>query len=551
MPKPFFLARPSGLFVRFLVPIDLRARLGRRFLVRRLPPLSPARARLAAAHLGAALSEAFEQMRGEAMADFDIKGLTDKARRGELRDLTMREEIRPDGTRVRSAEISSEADLALYQRITDGTAYTFPGLAPKQVPATLAPPAPAPAPAPSANPDDEPPPLLSEAIADYKAERVGKRDARGELDVNNALRLFLELTGDLPVDKVKKRHLIHFDETLLHRPVYANNKAQFKGLNAQQITEKSKALRSAGQQVELLGDRTRGKYRDTLAAFFNWLTNNELLARAPSRGGIRQRADRIEVKQTRRAYTPDELERIFAPDTFGPWSEHKPHHYWAPWLALYSGARLNEIAQLYCDDIETIEGVPGFHVRNARPDQHIKKGGNVRFVPFAQAVLDAGLLDYVTEVKAAGHARLFPHLKYTNSDYGDYLGDRFGVYLVDIGLKAPADTPTDARQATLGMGFHWFRYCVGALVNKGMTPTEVAGITGHGGNAHMPGALPVYVNVPTLPARVKVVNEVRGPKPPTYTPGLFAAALQEAHDLPAKWAAEEAARLREKNRRKR
>ena len=65
MPKPFFLARPSGLFVRFRVPTDLRPRLGARFLVRRISPLSTTRARLAGARMGAALSEAFEQMREE------------------------------------------------------------------------------------------------------------------------------------------------------------------------------------------------------------------------------------------------------------------------------------------------------------------------------------------------------------------------------------------------------------------------------------------------------------------------------------------------------
>ena len=549
MPKPFFLVRPSGLFVRFRVPSDLRLRVGARFLVRRLPPLSPARARLVGARIGAALSEAFEHMRGDPMADFDIKGLADKARRGELRDLTLRDVVLPNGSKVAEVNIESPEDARLWKMLNDdGARLEDIGT----VDALRTPPLQRAAPSASApvdaDPDAEPPPLLSDAIADYLQERKGKRDARGELDVIKVLALFLEITGDLRVDKIKKRHLIRFDEITLGLPAHAKKKATFKGLTAEQMVQKAAALRASGVHIEGLADRTRGKYRDTLAAFFNWLTNNGVLGRAPSRGGIRQRADRIVPKQTRRPFTPDELTRIFNPDTFGPWSERKPHHYWAPWLALYSGARLNEIAQLYCDDIDTIEGVPGFHVRNGRPDQHIKKGGNVRFVPLAQAVLDAGFLDYVADVAAAGHARVFPHLKYTNSDYGDYLGDRFIEYLIDIGLKAPAATAEDKRQSTLGMGFHWFRHGVGALVNKGRTPSDVAGITGHGGKAHMPGALPVYVDVPTLPARVNVVNEVRGPKPPTYTPGQFATELQQAHDLPAKWAADAAGRLRQKRK---
>ena len=60
MPKPLFLRRPSGLYARFLVPVDLRAEVGSRFLVRALPGLRGDAARLVAARLGLALSEAFD-----------------------------------------------------------------------------------------------------------------------------------------------------------------------------------------------------------------------------------------------------------------------------------------------------------------------------------------------------------------------------------------------------------------------------------------------------------------------------------------------------------
>ncbi|MCL1525015.1 hypothetical protein M3O39_00005, partial [Xanthomonas nasturtii] len=34
MPKPYFLRRPAGLYVRFFVPTDLQALIGSRYLVR-------------------------------------------------------------------------------------------------------------------------------------------------------------------------------------------------------------------------------------------------------------------------------------------------------------------------------------------------------------------------------------------------------------------------------------------------------------------------------------------------------------------------------------
>jgi hypothetical protein len=52
MAKALILHRPSGTFARFLVPLDLRSRMGQRFLVRRLPAADADGVRLVAATMG-------------------------------------------------------------------------------------------------------------------------------------------------------------------------------------------------------------------------------------------------------------------------------------------------------------------------------------------------------------------------------------------------------------------------------------------------------------------------------------------------------------------
>ena len=82
MPKPYFLARRSGLYVRFLVPLDLRDVVGSRFLIRMLRSARGDRARFVAAALGVALFEAFDRLRkGAGMADVDLKLLLESAQR--------------------------------------------------------------------------------------------------------------------------------------------------------------------------------------------------------------------------------------------------------------------------------------------------------------------------------------------------------------------------------------------------------------------------------------------------------------------------------------
>lgn len=63
MSNPFFISRPSGLFCRFLVPIDLRFRVGSRYIVRALKTNNSDQARLLAAILAIALSKPYLKMR--------------------------------------------------------------------------------------------------------------------------------------------------------------------------------------------------------------------------------------------------------------------------------------------------------------------------------------------------------------------------------------------------------------------------------------------------------------------------------------------------------
>jgi len=70
VPKPLQLRRPSGLYVRFLVLVDLRPALGRRFFVRSLGSRRGDEALLVATTYAVALFRVFDAVRKEGgMAD--------------------------------------------------------------------------------------------------------------------------------------------------------------------------------------------------------------------------------------------------------------------------------------------------------------------------------------------------------------------------------------------------------------------------------------------------------------------------------------------------
>lgn len=518
MPKPFFLARASGLFVRFRVPNDLRPHIGSRFVVRRLYTADKDQARLAGARMGAALSEAFARIRGGTVADIDIKDVLEKARRGETRDLTLRDVVLRDGTRVGTVEIASEADLALFGAVQAGgvAAHQAP-LAP--LPATPAPPAPA-----------VPSMLFTDAFENYRERRILAKQG-GDVDLQATQRIFAEVNGNKPLAEITDDDILNFERATANWPVNASRLKRYAGMSAADIVSDSlRRQKARDPELVLIADNTQRKHRDGLAAFFNWAVSKKKMTASPMDGDTRQQDHRIKRRQVRRPFRAEELARIFDPSTFMPWTEDRPHYFWAPWIALYSGARLNEIAQLYLDDIQSPHGIPGFSIGAFRRDQRVKGSNSARFVPFAKPLLDAGLLTYVDEVRAAGHHRLFPHLKF-GDDYGDYLGDRFIKYLKDIGLK------TEDNPDAPGMGFHWFRHTAGdAVVNLSSSNLHhAAGITGHAKSTILPGELSTYVQPAELRSKLKSLNKMNLLLPPKYVPGTFEAALADAHALHAKW----------------
>lgn len=85
-----------------------------------------------------------------------------------------------------------------------------------------------------------------------------------------------------------------------------------------------------------------------------------------------------------------------------------------PNLALYSGARVNELAQLKVHDIVNEDGVWCIAIQLTVDDdladneyfktrQTVKGASALRRIPIHQAVTEAGFIDFVEDIKACGH----------------------------------------------------------------------------------------------------------------------------------------------------
>lgn len=504
MPKPYFIARPSGLYVRYRVPADLRTCLNRRFIVRPIGPYRGDLARLFAARLAVALSQLFQELR-EGVGVVDPKKLIESAqeaaRRGATSDWTATN-VRIGGVSFGNVSTTGKEDTEAFIRTM-------------QAAAELAVPEAGPA-APSARRGG----LLSVEIGAHLADLERAKLGRETITESKlTLRILLGVIGDMPVDEIDRDHIRAFWDGVKFWPPYATTSPRYRGLSVLEIIEIGRR-----EQAAVLSDSVFEKHRQRLAVFFNALIDAKAITSAPHKG-VRPPINKGSSMETGRPFTDEELSLIFGPQ-FSSWAAKAPHRWWGPILGAYSGARLTEVAQLYLDDITQEAGVWGMHINNRFPGQKIKTKSSRRFVPLAQRVLDAGFLDFVEDMRATGHPRLFPHLpagtaedgKPNGLGYGRQLSRQFGAYLTKLGVEK-------------GVAFHAFRHTVATRLDRAGVPLrEIGALTGHA----VPGTVLVkhYINPHTIPERLATVNRLSYPFDlPAYQPGQFSKSMASRADL--------------------
>ena len=134
----------------------------------------------------------------------------------------------------------------------------------------------------------------------------------------------------------------------------------------------------------------------------------------------------------REPYSLEDLRRIFSTSVYVapidiPVSGCGFAAHWLPLLALFTGARLEELGQLLVGDVKQVEGVWCIHITDLpdeedaadrkawwgekEPEKAVKTAAARRYVPVHAELVRCGLLELVSQRRRAGFRRLFPELK--------------------------------------------------------------------------------------------------------------------------------------------
>lgn len=218
--------------------------------------------------------------------------------------------------------------------------------------------------------------------------------------------------------------------------------------------------------------RTVQKLLGFLQTAFQCVVDDGLLEVNPFRG-IKVVVDEQETEtKARMPFTVEQMQVIFQGKVYQPGFKPRPSLgnacYWLPPLASFTGARLEELAQLHAEDVRQHPTLGWFIAIHAEGERQLKTASSVRDVPLHPELVRLGFLDLVKRVKVG---RLFPALRPDKyGKLGTSFSTWFGLHLDELDIKSPK------------LVFHSFRHALIELCKSKATliPPEVReALVGH------------------------------------------------------------------------
>lgn len=220
------------------------------------------------------------------------------------------------------------------------------------------------------------------------------------------------------------------------------------------------------ENLETLSVGSINKYLQCFSALLSWAYKNGYSSSNPFEG-MKLKADK---KKKRNLFSDVDVKRII--DNLD--GEKSRRNYWGVMIALYTGARLNEIASLTPDDVKQDKetGIWYFDINDNSDYKHLKTEASNRRVPIHSKLLDKGILDFTHEAgaKKGNNLRLLYDLTYSEKEgWGRKLGRWFNdTFLKKLALKQS------------GLSFHSIRHTVITSLRKaGVDNHDVRPIVGH------------------------------------------------------------------------
>lgn len=277
------------------------------------------------------------------------------------------------------------------------------------------------------------------------------------------LALLGEITEQKPVAKLTKADARHVKDVLTRYPQNRQKKAATKGKPLREVLDLP--------GVTPIGASTVNTYLSHIQTFMRWAVDHGH-AKENLFDGMRVKARKAKADK-RDAFTTDQLTRLYEHLTDNPLGLVKTDAAkWCSLIGMFTGMRLNEIAQLETADIKQVDGHWCIDVSDVGEGttKRLKTSAADRRVPLHARLIATGFLDFVEAQRTVGHVRLFPALSYCpKNGYGRAVSRWFNnTLLAKLGLKSK------------NLVFHSFRHTMNTQLRQAdVEDAQVKAILGH------------------------------------------------------------------------
>lgn len=271
--------------------------------------------------------------------------------------------------------------------------------------------------------------------------------------------LFIQLQGDVPANQLTIKNFTEFKDQLQKIPKNFNKLCQTKNKSIRDVVEQNHGL-------EKISIRTINKHLNKISTLLKWGKKNGYCIENFAEGmGIKHK---VNHQLDRLPFTDDELTRIFIATSQLKSNKHS-YYYWLPILALFTGARINELSQLDVIDIFEENGIYYIDINDNGDGKRLKNLSSKRKIPIHPKLIKLKFLDFVFTEKAKGSTKLFSSIKLERDGFGQNPSKWFGR------LKKKMNLQDSDRK-----GFHSFRHNVSDALQNAEVPEQVAAaLLGH------------------------------------------------------------------------
>ena len=347
---------------------------------------------------------------------------------------------------------------------------------------------------------------LKETIEEFADDRIreGQWNAASRTRAMSKYDLFRAIVDPddtLPVGALNAALLTRYRKTLFGYPVNRTKKVAYRDMPLPQVLADAEAGRIPVE--DRMGVQTVINHCQTVIAFMTWAGRREYIANTAISGLlIVSKKAQAGDEETRDPFTSEDIRKLFNPEHYlraGLWRREgnavgaSPSRFWVPLLGLFTGARLEELAQLHLEDIVLVDEtrsvrrmfptggeqqskrpdeVVCIHIHRNSPSHHLKNAASQRHAPLSSVLIDDfGFLDYAAIVSSRavpGDSRLFPELR--RSTATDKLSSKLSNWFTTYRRRVDVGTGEEEGKKV----FHCFRNTISFWMDRQETIQEKA-----------------------------------------------------------------------------